>query len=415
MASEQSTRFTFSKQRIEALPVPAAGERAIYYDDPGPSGKGVRGLCLRCTPSSRTFFVQRKFAGRQDRFTLGPFPAVPLDEARPSALAAIAAYARGDSPLAAAKAKRRATTGQSTLGAVWTHYAENRKRRRTDTSSETLALQWRVYFEDWADRPLAELDTDDGREEAEKRIRAVARRQFAGLDKKGQRKNFGGRVQANRVQRMGRAMFNHATRNLRWAGGNPFDFDQTSEAGHERERKPTRDEARRLMGALAQLNNTTAADFFRACIYTGQRAGTIRRMRFADVDFETGAWRVGITKTGRVHAITLPTVALELAEARRKAVAGAFVFPGRKPDTCYAEYKTAWKRVLKLAKIADLRVHDLRHLSATAEHEAGVLERIQARLGHASGAQTAAYVHAAAALERLMADATLASILEAKP
>lgn len=409
MVKRDSRRFTFSRQAIEALPTPKDGEREIYYDEPGRNGKGVRGLCLRVTAGARTFYVQRKFERRQERYTLGQFPAVTLEDARARALQALAQYARGESPVQAKHARRAALAGQLTLGEVWQDYRANRKRKRDGADSRSLEHQWGRYLKPWADKTLAELDAvpDDVR----KRILKIRCADFTGTDKNGKTRKYGGEWQANRVQRMGRAMFNHAARNLRWQGGNPFDFDQKNEKGRERARTPTHDEARRLMAAFAKLQNRAAADFFLALAYTGQRAGNVRRMRYADVDLETGHWRVGVTKTGAVHRMVLPTAALELVRRRQKEAKGEYVFPGRKPGACYAEYKTAWKRVLELAEIEGLRVHDLRRLSATAEHEAGVLKQIQQRLAHKSGAMTRRYVAAEAGLERLMKDATLAAIL----
>lgn len=418
MADGDSNRLTFAKQSVEALPLPKAGGRVIYYDEPGRNGRGVRGLCLRVTATGKTFFVQRKFAGRQERFTLGRFPAVTVEDARSRALDAQAAYSRGASPHAAKKARRHAAEGALTLGEVWTDYRDNRKKKRRDADSRSLEHQWARFLKPWEHKTLADLDTPAGRNAVRDRMLKIRRGQFSGTDKDGEIHKYGGVPQSNRVQRMGAAMVNHALRNMGWGGSNPFAFDQASERGRERKRAPTRDEARRLIEAFRKLQNGTAGDFFLMCAYTGQRAGTVRRMRFADVDQETGHWRVGVTKTGDVHRMVLPTVALELVKARQKDAEGAnpqltadFVFPGRKPDACYAEYKTAWKRVLTLAKIPDLRVHDLRHLSATAEHEAGVLQQIQKRLGHASKQMTGRYVHAEAGLERLMKDATLAAIL----
>jgi integrase len=410
MVKRDSRRFTFSRQAIEALPTPKDGEREIYYDDPGRTGKGVRGLCLRVTAGARTFYVQRKFEGRQERYTLGQFPAVGVDAARARALAALADYARGESPVQAKHARRAALVGQLTLGEVWDDYRANRKRKRTGADSRSLEHQWGRYLKPWAGKTLAELDAAP--DQVRGRILKIRRGEFTGTDKDGKAQKYGGPGQANRVQRMGKAMVNHAARNLRWHGGNPFDFDQLSERGRERVRTPTHDEARRLMAAFAKLQNRTAGDFFLMLAYTGQRAGTVRRMKYADVDLETGHWRVGVTKSGAVHRMVLPTAALELVKRRQKDNKdGAFVFPGRKPGACYAAYKTAWRRVLEIAEIEGLRVHDLRRLSATAEHEAGVLKQIQARLAHKSGAMTRRYVAAEAGLERLMKDATLAAIL----
>ena len=58
----------FGVKNIRALPFPAKGERSIYRDSVTPH------LCLRVTPTAKTFYWEKTIAGKQQRVTIGRFP-----------------------------------------------------------------------------------------------------------------------------------------------------------------------------------------------------------------------------------------------------------------------------------------------------------------------------------------------------
>jgi len=384
-------RLRFTRSSLASLPAPPKGGRVICICDDKPY------LKLRATPTAKTFYYQRTVRGRQETVTIGQFPDLTVAQAKDAADAINARNTLGESVQSARRAKR----DEFTLAEVWEHYREHRKRKREGADSSSLQNQWDRYLSRWANKRLSDLDPD----EAQRFIFKVRAKRYRAKDARGKQRLFGGPVQANRVQRMGKAMYAHAAAEMRWRGENPFAFSQKSEQGRRRDRRLTKAEVRRLMDALPKVQNQSAADLFRMCIFSGQRVGNVKAMRYADVDLETGGWRVGRTKTGTVHRITLSSKALELVAGRRKAADSPYVFPGRRGHL--KEYKKSWAKVCELADLEDVTVHDLRHLSATQEHEARVLEAIRQRLGHSHASMTESYIHATTDLERAMRDAAL--------
>ena len=70
--------FNFTKEALQALPTPATGQRAVYFD------AKTTGLQMRVTSSgTKTFSVYRRTKGGQpERVTLGRFPAMTVEQAR---------------------------------------------------------------------------------------------------------------------------------------------------------------------------------------------------------------------------------------------------------------------------------------------------------------------------------------------
>jgi site-specific recombinase XerD len=73
---------------------------------------------------------------------------------------------------------------------------------------------------------------------------------------------------------------------------------------------------------------------------------------------------------------------------------GDFVFPGTGRLGYRENIKAQWAKIIKAAKIADLRIHDLRHSHASFLVNSGFsLEVIKAVLGHQSITTTQRYSH----------------------
>lgn len=155
--------------------------------------------------------------------------------------------------------------------------------------------------------------------------------------------------------------------------------------------------------AKARENRRTAADLLRLCLWTGQRAGNVRAMKWSAVDFIGGTWRISARyfKNGDPHTAGLPDEALDILK-RRKASAEpgeVYVFPagnGKSKRGHFLAYHDAWKRVKELAGIEETdegtRLHDLRANLATRMSETGENAFvIQRALGHRSIRTTERY------------------------
>lgn len=126
----------------------------------------------------------------------------------------------------------------------------------------------------------------------------------------------------------------------------------------------TAEEWGRLRAALADHQRPMAE----LAIATGIRQANVFRLEWAQVDLRRRlAWvHPDQAKARKPIGVPLNDDAVRVLEAQHKATgAGKWVFvgkDGKKPPT---EIKTAWKRALRDAELADFTWHDLRHTWAT--------------------------------------------------
>lgn len=119
----ESSRFTFTKGKLDALPLPEPGKRITVYDDK------VNGLALRVTATGhKSFSVFRRAAGGEPvRVSCGTYPDTTIAMARTKALEAIRKLAGGESPNAAKRAER-AKPAAMTLREALMEYTQRARR-----------------------------------------------------------------------------------------------------------------------------------------------------------------------------------------------------------------------------------------------------------------------------------------------
>ena len=132
-------------------------------------------------------------------------------------------------------------------------------------------------------------------------------------------------------------------------------------------------------------------------ILTAQRGGEVARMRWGDVDLETGWWTIpgAVTKNGEPHRVPLVDDARTIIDAlgsdRRDGA--EYVFSGRGDASVLDRAKKAPAIVARALKI-DFRGHDLRRTAATRMAAAGVpRDHIARVLNHVAGGARATRVY----------------------
>lgn len=134
-------------------------------------------------------------------------------------------------------------------------------------------------------------------------------------------------------------------------------------------------------------------------LHTGLRFGEACSLIWGDVDL-VGALvtvRGETTKTKTTRHVPLNKTALDTLKTWKPESVGveAFVFPGNDGQRL-VDIKTAWKQVIKSAKIDGFRVHDLRHTFASKLVQAGIdLNTVRELLGHSDIKMTLRYAHLA--------------------
>ncbi|MCH8112885.1 MAG: site-specific integrase [Proteobacteria bacterium] len=161
---------------------------------------------------------------------------------------------------------------------------------------------------------------------------------------------------------------------------------------------------------------------------TGLRRGELFGLTWHDIDLEQAILTIpgGRAKSGRTRDIPLNSEAIEVFHGwhGRDVDPAGIVFPA-KGGGPFNNVRRAWLGVLRKAKIARFRWHDIRHTFASKLVMAGVdLNTVRELLGHADYQMTLRYAHLApehkaAAVARLVGanpapTARLLSISEAK-
>ena len=373
---------------IRRLKKPDTG-RVEFWDTHTP------GLGLRLSASGVASWVLitralKAGAWKQQRVTLGAYPAMSLADARQTASAAKATAKVGEDPAAATRTARARMVDDSrnTFAAVRDEFLEKyRGRQNRRPAPNTLREMTRVLsaeaFGAWADAPLAKLTKRDVLDVLDG---VVAR---------------GAETMANRTLAYLKLLFGWA------AHRGIIEVDPTAgikKPGHETSRD-------RVLSAaeLRAIWEATGGDglfdgIVRLLILTGARLNEVARLEWVELDADLTAWTLPAerSKNHRPHLVPVSAPARAILEARRETQrllatndkpAPPFVFTtnGTAPFSGFSKSKE--RLDAKLAKagieVAPWRLHDLRRSVAT--HMAETLRIpphvIEAVLNHVSGSK----------------------------
>jgi integrase len=350
---------------IGALPVPAVGQ-VDYFD------QGLPGFGLRVTANGvRAWTLLYRHHGRKRRMTLGTYPVVSLATARARAKELLADVVKGGDPAGAKRAEREAGTFADLVHAYLNKYAKPRKRSWQE--DERILLKY--VPRSWRSRPASMI----ARREVRDLVESIAER---------------APIMANRVLACLRKVFNYAIQRELIAA-NPCTLIERPAPERQRDRVLSADELRRIWAAL-QGEDVRSAAFFRLMLWTAQRGGEVRTMRWEDIDLEAGWWTIPgeRTKNKLPHRVPLspPVVAL-LRELRQDADGSAWVFPSMRATTGHRETVSRATRRLRAASgVDDWEPHDLRRTAASYMTGMGISRlTVSKLLNHVEQGVTAVY------------------------
>lgn len=196
---------------------------------------------------------------------------------------------------------------------------------------------------------------------------------------------------ANAMVSLVRSMFNLGADWGLHTGPNPCvrikKFPETS-----RDRFVTPEELPRLWAALAADPSPFVRVAFLVSILTGARRSEVLEMKWSDVDFTQGTWRIAHTKAGRVHLIPLPRPVLTQLASLPQFQDNPHVFVGRWGRNHLVNVAKPWARIKKKAGLRDVRIHDLRRtLGSWLVAQGATLPLIGKTLNHSSVSTTQVY------------------------
>jgi integrase len=339
-----------TKATVEAAQVPEAGQTFIRDD-------AIKGFALRLIPTgAKSFIWEGKIQHRTRRITIGQYPDLSVATARNEAVRIRAAIAEGRDP----HGERQADKNEGTFGDLRKRYIEEyskvhkrswlRDERRLDRCGP------------WRNRRLSTIEPTD-----------VLKLQHRIAEEHG-------RIEANRVLELLRAMFNKARR---WGmtDSNPvLGFERFREV--RRDRFLSDDELRRLNAALLEESEPWRS-YFPLLLLLGTRRSELASARWADIDLGAGTIRLTRTKSGEPRISPLPAAAVEVLRRLPSFDRSEHLFPSHGRTGHLVEIKGAWARLCRKAGLTDVTIRDLRRTVGSRMAMAGVnLPTIGRVLGH---------------------------------
>jgi integrase len=174
-------------------------------------------------------------------------------------------------------------------------------------------------------------------------------------------------VTANRVIAALSALFSWCERTgLRPRNSNPtHGVERFEERSRERFLSPR--ELARLGIAIARAERNGTESVFalaaiRLLILTGCRRNEILELQWKNVQVDRAMLLLPETKTG-ARPVYLSAPALSVPEALPKVSKNPFVIVGNKEGRHLVNLRKVWVRICKVARLRDVRLHDLRHNS----------------------------------------------------
>jgi integrase len=362
------TQNRLTDAEIKRLPAPAIG-KIITWD------AQVTGLGVRVTAAGHRSFVldYRTRGGRRRRYTIGAFPDWSVVGAREEARKLKRQIDTGGDPLAEIETERGAPTVADLIERFLEEHVSRKRPRTQYDYRNMIECHVRPAF---SRMKVAEVTFSD--------VDALHRK----ITRSGQT------TQANRVITMVAKMFALA---IRWQmrADNPAKGIERN-VEHKRNRYLTPTEQARLMDAFEAHPDQQAVNIFRICLLTGCRSGEAMAMRWDDVELARGIWTKpgSATKQKSTHIVPLSAPVKQLLARLRQETNSPWVFPADSKPGHRVTVQKSWLAICKAARIAGLRIHDLRHSFASlAVNQGASLPLIGALLGHASPTTTARYAH----------------------
>lgn len=364
--------FNFTKEALQALPTPATGQRAVYFD------AKTTGLQLRVTSSgTKTFSVYRRTKGGQpERVTLGRFPAMTVEQARKLAARVNLEIEEGSNPAQVKRIKK----GEPTFAELFKEYGERHgiKKRSWATDRSLYANHLQV---------LANLKLTTIKRETISRI--LSNMEKAGL--------AGSSI--NGVRSLVSSIYSRA---VEWGYSttNPVVGIKTR-TKVKRDRFLQANEFPRFFQSLAEEQNETLRDYILLALLTGARRANLLAMRWNDINLSESVWHIPMTKNGTPQNVTLSPEAVTILTARQETASkgAVFVFAGIGASGHIEEPKKAVIRVMERAGIPygrktenGVTLHDLRRTLGSWQAKTGAsLAIIGKSLNHQSQQTTMIY------------------------
>jgi integrase len=402
--------FNFTKASIEALPLPATGERATYHD------QHTAGLQVRVMASGKKTFslYKRTKGGKPERITIGSFTdGVTVEQARTKALKLKSAMSEGVSPATAMRSAR----AELTFGEAFEMYIHDHATPTGLKSIDRMRGDFERYLGAMPKTPKKKHGKERTKSPGsvnwqDRKLSTISQRDIKDL-RAALAKNCGNAA-ANHALKLVRVVFNKVCEWGEFQGENPALNPGLLKIA-SKDRFLQKEELPALFDALAQTTNTNIRDFILLSIMTGARRNNVLSMRWCDINMGRAEWRIPDTKNGEPVIVQLSREAVETLNARASHTASSeWVFPSSGKTGHMVSPKNGVSTIMKAAKIENLTIHDLRRTLGSWQAITGAsLPIIGKSLGHKSIAATQIYARLSADPVRESVQRATGAIFEA--
>lgn len=368
---------------IRKLQAPAKGN-VLYFDSE------IGGFAVRVTANAKAFVFRYRAKGRQRCYTIGSFGE-----------GWTAAAARGE----AGRLKQIVRTGGDPMG-----------DRHAEREAPTMRALTDKYLDEHVPTKRATSATEDRGMIAQHvlprlgayRVDAVRKADIEALHRDISKRTP---TRANRVVQLLSKMFSLA---IEWGyrTGNPCrGIRKNSET--KRERYLTITEVERLVAALSASTYRSSADAVMLLLLTGARRNEVLGAQWSEFDLVRGWWLkpADRVKSGKPHRVALSSHAIELLKTMRAKSIDKHLFPGRRGPV-QTTLKTFWRRACAQAGLQSVRLHDVRHTTASLiASGGGSLMAVQDLLGHRDPTTSRRYAHLFDSVQRQIVESVGAQIV----
>ena len=199
----------------------------------------------------------------------------------------------------------------------------------------------------------------------------------------------------NRMLVLLRYMFNLAKRwQIPGAENNPTLGIPMFEANNARERFLTAEETQRLREALKDSDNSQLQYIVPLLLLTGVRKRELLDARWENLNLDRRTWLIPLCKTGKARHVPLSSAAIIIFQQLPRWSMCPYVIPNPKTQKPYVSIYCSWNTARIRAGLSDVRVHDLRHTTASNMVNSGrSIYEVAKVLGHTQLKTSQRYAH----------------------
>lgn len=362
------TALNFTKSQLEALPI-----LEMQYEV---RDTKTTGLILRVNPGGiKTFMFYRRVGYKLLRIKIGRLSDISIEMARKTAIQLNSQIISGVNPNAIKKEKTRELTFKELYQKYYTEHALISTKRPTAIKA---TIDYHLIPK------IGNLKLSD-----------ITRQKMKELHlKQGETR---GKIEANRVLDMARAVYNFGIREEYYKGENPCSGIKRFKS-KSRDRFLSQEELKLFFEALT-LEEQIYQDFFQLCLFIGARKTTMLTMKYKDIDFSLKRWRLpeDETKNEDVNIHVLCDAAMQILQRRYdlnkySPAPSVYVFPGDGLQGHLVDPKKSLARIKKRMGVFDFHIHDLRRtLGSYMAITNASMPIISKALNHKSQVSTAIY------------------------